>query len=101
MREAKSRQIEQKSDEVQLFRKNSAQDLRRERDRIAKDILDEIQGGIQSYAKANNFSLVLDERSLLYGMPTLDITDEVLAALNGKPGKAGPPPAAPTPKAQQ
>ena len=100
MRESKSRQLEQKSDEVQLFRKNTAQDLRRERDRIAKDILEEIQKGIEEYAKANGYALIIDERSLLYGAPTIDLTDELLAALNKKPGKL-PAAAAPMPKAQQ
>ena len=96
MRETKSRQIEQKSDEVQLFRKNTAQDLQRERDRIAKDILEEIQKGIDEYAKANGYALIMDQRSLLYGAPTIDLTDELLAALNKRPAK---PPAAVAPAA--
>lgn len=95
VREAKSRQISQKSDELQLFRKNTARDLSQERDRIAKDILQEIQKGIEEYAKANGFSLIVDDRSLLYGMPTYDVTDAVLTALNGKTGKPSPTPKAP------
>lgn len=94
MRDAKSKQIAQKSDELQLFRKNTARDLSQERDQIAKEILQEIQKGIEEYAKANGYSLILDARSLLYSTPAYDVTDELLAALNGKSAKpaAAPPP---------
>ena len=81
-RESKTKDIEEKADELQRFRNSSARDLSRERDKIAKNILKEIQDGIDAYAKANGFSIVLDSRSLLYGQPAYDITDEVLAALN-------------------
>ena len=85
-REAKSRDIEQKADELQRFRNATARDLRRERDKIAKDILGEIQKTVEDYAKANGFSLILDERSLLYGQATYDVTDEILKALNSRAG---------------
>ena len=81
-RESKTKDIEEKADELQRFRNSSARDLSRERDKIAKNILKEIQDGIDAYAKRNGFSIVLDSRSLLYGQPAYDITDEVLAALN-------------------
>lgn len=83
-RESKAREIEQKADELQRFRNATARDLRRERDKIAKDILGEIQTAVEAYAKANGFSVIFDERSLLYGQPTYDLTDEILRALNKK-----------------
>ena len=83
-REAKARDIEQKADELQRFRNATARDLRRERDKIAKDLLGEIQKAVEDYAKANGFSLILDERSLLYGHATYDLTDEILKALNSR-----------------
>ena len=81
-REARAREIEEKADELQRFRNNTARDLRRERDEIAKQILDEIQRAIQEYAKANSFTFILDERFVLFGQPGHDVTDEVLKFLN-------------------
>ena len=83
-REAKTREIEQKSDELQRFRTATARDLRRDRDRAAKDILDEIQKALEEHAKANSFALVMDSRSLLYGQGAYDLTDEILNALNNR-----------------
>jgi outer membrane protein len=88
-REAKAREIEQKADDLQRFRNATARDLRRERDKIAKELLLEIQQGLEEYAKANGFSVILDSQSLLYGQGALDVTEDVLALLNGRgSGKA-------------
>ena len=89
-KESKSKEIEEKADELQRFRTNTARNLRRERDKIAKGILAEIQKGIEDYGKANGFSLILDERTVLYGQPVYDVTDEVLKLLNGRVTKAKP-----------
>lgn len=83
-REAKSREVEEKADELQRFRTNTARDLRRERDKVAKEILREIQNGVEEYGKANGFTLILDDRSLVYGQPASNITAEVLKQLNGR-----------------
>lgn len=83
-RESKAREIEEKSDELQRFRNNTARDLRRERDTIAKGLLEEIQRTLVDYAKANGFSLIVDSQALLYGQEAYDVTDEVLALLNGR-----------------
>ena len=83
-RAAKSKEIEDKAEELQRFRNNTARDLRRERDKIAKGILAEIQRNLQEFAKANGFSVILDSQSLLYGQDALDVTDEVLKLLNNR-----------------
>lgn len=86
-REAKLREIEERSDELKRFRANSARDLRRERDAVAQEILNEIQTVVAEYAKTNGFSVIFDERSVLYGQPSYDATDEVLGLLNSRYGK--------------
>ena len=83
-KDTKSSEAEAKADELQRFRTSTARDLRRERDRIAKEILQEIQASIEDYGKANGFSMVFDERSLLYAQPGFDVTDQVLQALNSR-----------------
>ena len=82
--EARAREIEEKTEELSQFRTHTARDLRRERDAIAKGLLDEIRKGLDEFAKANGFTLILDAQSLLYGQDAYDVTDEVLALLNGR-----------------
>ena len=83
-REAKARDIEARADELKRFRANTAQDLRSERDAIAQEILKEIQSVVTEYGKTNGFSIILDERTMLYGQPAYDATDEVLSLLNSR-----------------
>ena len=83
-RQAKTREIEAKADELKRFRANTARDLRSERDDIAQQILQEIRTVVTDYGKANGFSMILDERTMLYGQPSYDATDEVLTLLNSR-----------------
>lgn len=83
-KEAKAREIEEKSDEFQRLKTRTERELVRKRNQLAKDILDEIQQTVTEYAKANGFSLVLDQRSLLYGQDAYDVTDDVLKLLNSR-----------------
>lgn len=83
-REAKAREIEAKADELKRFRANTARDLRSERDEIAEQILQEIQAVVADYGKTNGFSLILDERTMLYGQATYDASDEILSVLNSR-----------------
>ena len=86
-REAKTKEVEEKTDELQRFRAGTARDLRRERDKIATEILQEIQQAVEEYAKGNGYSLILDGRSLLYGQSAQDVTGEVLKLLNSRYAK--------------
>ncbi|MBI4343092.1 MAG: OmpH family outer membrane protein [Candidatus Omnitrophica bacterium] len=83
-REVKAREVEEKAESLQQFRNSAARDLRRERDKVAKAILQDIQTGIQEYGKANGFSMIFDARSLLYAEEAHDVTDEILKLLNGR-----------------
>ncbi len=89
-REAKTREIEERADELQRFRSGTARDLQRERDKIAKDILKEIQAAIEQVAKTGGYSIVLDERSLLYSESSQNLTDDVLKLLNSRYGSKKP-----------
>lgn len=83
-REAKTREIEERAEELQRFRSGTARDLQRERDKVAKDILKEIQTAIEQVAKTGGYTIILDERSLLYSESSQNLTDEVLTLLNGR-----------------
>ncbi|MBI3323881.1 MAG: OmpH family outer membrane protein [Candidatus Omnitrophica bacterium] len=81
-REAKAREIEEKSDEFQRLKTRTERDLVRERNEAARQILHEIEQTVTEYARANGFSIIVEQRSLVYGENALDVTDDVLKILN-------------------
>jgi len=83
-REAKAREIEEKSDELKRLKSRSERELLRERNEMAKTILQEIGQTVTEYAKTNRFSVVLNQQVLLYGEEAYDVTDEVLKLLNDR-----------------
>jgi Skp family chaperone for outer membrane proteins len=86
-REGRQRQIEEKADELQRLRNSAGRTLRSERDKMAADILEDIQRAVEDYAQANAVTVVLDERSVLFGVPAIDVTDPILQILNARAGK--------------
>lgn len=88
-REAKTREIEEKSDAFKRLKTQAERELLRERNQMLKDIVGEINQVVSEYAKGNRFSLVVDERFLLYAEPGLDVTDAVLKILNERYAKKG------------
>ena len=58
---------------------------------------------VRSYAKAQNFDVVLSGEAIIYATPSIDITPAILAALQsrGTPPAAAPKPAAPAPAKPQ
>ncbi len=108
-RETKVKDIEEKSDEFQRLKARAERDLVQERNQTAKIILDEIEQTVTDYAKTNNFSLIVDQRSLLYGQEAYDMTDELSKMLSQRyatqasakpPASASTPPAASRPAAK-
>ena len=83
-REAKAREVEEKADEFKRLKERSERELLRERNELAKEILDEIGQAVADYAKANGYAVILDQRSLLYGEDVYDVTGEVLKTLNSR-----------------
>ena len=83
-KDAKAREIEEKADEFKRLKERTERDLVRERNELAKQVLEEIDGAVADYAKANGYSLMLDQRSLLYGEELYDVTDDILKALNAR-----------------
>ena len=83
-REAKAKELEEKSDEFQRLKTKTERELLRDRNQAAKDILEEIDRGVTEFAKANGYFALLDRRSLLYGEPGADVTGAVLKMLNDR-----------------
>ena len=81
-KEERQKQVEEKSDELQRFQLAAQNELRRQRDSVAREILKEINDEVQAYAKAQGYDLVLNERTLVYGSQEMDVTDPILKQLN-------------------
>ena len=89
-REQKAQEIETKADEFKRQKTRAERELMTQRNQVARKILDEINGVVTEYAKANSFSLILDQRSVVYGQDIYDVTDEILKTLNERyAAKAG------------
>ena len=76
--------IDEKLRLLQEFDSALQRDLRIERDDMLKEILQEIEKSIREYAEKNSYTFILNDRILLYGSKTSDITDDIIKMLNEK-----------------
>ena len=83
-REKKQDEIEDKIKNLQNFDRDARDELKRERDKMAKDILKEIDENIQNLGKKEGYTVILNERMLLYYDQANSLTDRVLNSLNRK-----------------
>ena len=73
--------MEEKVRVLRDFDRDETLDLRKERDEKMKDILKDIEIAIAEYAKKERFTLVFNDRVLVFQDESLDITQEVLTIL--------------------
>jgi len=83
-KEEKEPIIDEKIRNLQEFDKETRDELRQERDEIVRDILREIDKVIQDYGKKNGYTVILNDRVLVYGNETIDITQDIIDILNKK-----------------
>ncbi len=81
-KEAKEVDIEAKIKSLQEFDQDAKTELTKERDDMVRDILKEMNAVIRKYGEQNGFSIILNDRVLLYGDRALDITDDIIGILN-------------------
>jgi len=86
-REKTQQKIDDKIKSLQEFDRGVQTDLRKERDELIKEILKEIEKTIREYAQKEKFTLIFNDRILLYGNESLDLTDKILGSLNKKYSK--------------
>lgn len=90
-REKKEVDIEAKIKSLQEFDQEAKADLTKERDNMVKDILKEMSDVIKEYGEKNGYSIIVNDRVLLYGDQGMDLTNEIVKILNDKyktvPGK--------------
>jgi len=77
----------QKADLLEFDRQKRT-DLTKKRDEKVREILLEIEKIVSDYAKKEGYTMVLNDRVLIYGGENLNITDKILKILNdGYKGK--------------
>ena len=81
-KEKKEKDIEEKIRFLQEFDQDAKAELTKERDDMVRDILKEMNGVIQDYGESHGYSIILNERILLYGEESRDLTEEIIKILN-------------------
>lgn len=78
----KQAMIDQKVKELQEFDREVRDSLRGERDQMVREILKEIDQTIQEYGHEKGYTMILNDRVLLYKDKTLDVTEDIIKRLN-------------------
>lgn len=86
-REAKGAELQTKVKNFQDYDKQKQTDLRKEQEERMKEILKDIEEAVKKYAEKEGYTLVFNDRVLVYQTKSMDITDQVIAILNKAPGK--------------
>ncbi len=83
-KENKKTELDAKFKELQEFRRQKETDLRKEDFDNTKEIVEDIKAIIKDHAEKQGFTLVFDDRALVYQTKSMDITDKIIQALNSK-----------------
>lgn len=82
-KETKKADLEEKIKALQEFDRVKTTDLRKERDEKMKEILKDIERAVAEYAKSNSYTLIFNDRVLVYQDKGLDVTDGASKILQG------------------
>ncbi len=83
-KEVKKSEIETKIKALQEYDRTKQTDLRKDQDEKMKDILKDIEGVIKQYALKNGYTMVFNDRVLVYQDKSMDITEDIIKLLNKK-----------------
>lgn len=81
-KEAKRPELENKIKTLQDFDRQKQTDLRKEQDEKMKEVFKDIDEAIKNYAGKEGFTLVFNDRVLLYQNKSLDISDKIIDIVN-------------------
>ena len=81
-KEAKKAELETKVKDLQDFDRQKQTDLRKEQDERMKDLLKDIEEAVKQHAEKEGYTLVFNDRVLVYQTKSLDITDKIIVILN-------------------
>jgi outer membrane protein len=75
-------QINEKIRELQTFDQEASKELLKEKDDAAKEIIKEFDELVKEIGEQEGYTLIFNERMILYGQNSYDLTDRVLDELN-------------------
>ncbi len=78
----KEESIRIKIRELKEFTEISRQSLVKKRNEMWKDIFEEIRQVVKKKAEKEDYTVIFDDKALLYKMDGLDLTDEIIRDLN-------------------
>jgi outer membrane protein len=81
-KENKKSEVDSKMKALDDFDRQKQTDLRKEQDEKMKEILKDIEDVVKEYAEKESFTIVFNDRVLVYQAKGLDITDKIIAILN-------------------
>lgn len=76
--------IEKKLKELNDFDQGIRQNLGERRDKVVKEIFQDIDGLLKKYGERKGYDFIFNDRALLYRNPKYDQTSEVLKELNNE-----------------
>jgi len=83
-KDTKKAEITTKFKSFQEFDSQKQMDLRKEQDERMREILKDIQDAVKLYAEKEGYTLVFNDRVLVYQVKTLDISDKIIQIVNSK-----------------
>ncbi|MDD3345453.1 MAG: OmpH family outer membrane protein [Candidatus Omnitrophica bacterium] len=81
-RDAKRGELDSKMKSFQDSDRKKQEDLRKEQDEKMREILKDIETAVKKYAEKEGYTMVFNDRVLVYQNKTMEITDQVIAILN-------------------
>ena len=81
-KESKSSDFQAKVKTFQEFVSQREGDLRKEQDERMREIMKDIQEAVKKISEKEGYTMVFNDRVLVYSEKSLDITDKVVAGLN-------------------
>ena len=79
--------IEKMKAEILEFDRQKTEDLTKERNEKIREILLEIEKVVSDFAEKESYSMIFNDRVLIFGDKTLNLTEDVLQILNGSNSK--------------
>lgn len=83
-RAEKQKEMREKIAELNTLRNETEEKLLEERNKMWLEIYEEIKGVVTKYGKDNGYSLIFDDKALVYKLDSYDITVEIVKILNKK-----------------
>ena len=83
-KDAKKSELESKAKSIKDFITQKEDGLRKEQEDKMKEILKDIEAAVKTYSEKEGYTMVFNDRVLVYQSKSLDITDKIVDILNKK-----------------